>query len=221
MLKNTYGKLKSVRGASLIIALLVFLLAALTGTAVFTMATSNVGRYTGAKRQQQAYLNVSSAVKLVRGQLEKFSVDVSCTATSDKTVTTSKHATPNGSDLFGKMGRLLAQCDEFFVAYVQGSLGVSPKQLEEKTIEFTLKTKDSTAIGEVTVSLTVDENLGLTFSFVCDESGGEPYATELRIRLLDTMTTAVRNGDGSTSYSRTVRWDDQHASIEQSRPKNS
>ncbi len=53
------------RGATVLIAILVFLLAALSGTIALTMATSNAGRYTHEKEDQQAYLAVASAAKLI------------------------------------------------------------------------------------------------------------------------------------------------------------
>ena len=59
------------RGASVLIALLVFFLAALSGTLVLTMAASNAGRYTHEKEDQQAYFSVASALELIQGQLDE------------------------------------------------------------------------------------------------------------------------------------------------------
>ncbi len=58
------------RGASVLIAILVFLLAALSGTIALTMASSNAGRFTHEKEDQQAYLSVASAAKLICKKLE-------------------------------------------------------------------------------------------------------------------------------------------------------
>lgn len=62
------------RGASVLIAILVFFLAALSGTLVLTMAASNAGRYTHAKEDQQAYFSVASAVKLILSKLRQAEV---------------------------------------------------------------------------------------------------------------------------------------------------
>ncbi len=65
----TARKLKSNRGASIIIALLVLLVCVTAGAAALTAASANAGRYTHMRRDQQRYLAVSSAVKLVREEL--------------------------------------------------------------------------------------------------------------------------------------------------------
>ncbi len=77
-------KLKSNRGASIIIALLVLLICATAGAAALTAASANAGRYTHMRRDQQRYLAVSSAVKLVRSELADQSF--SATATLNESV---------------------------------------------------------------------------------------------------------------------------------------
>lgn len=49
--------------------MLVFFLAALSGVIALTMATSNAGRYTHEKEDQQEYLSVVSASKLILSTL--------------------------------------------------------------------------------------------------------------------------------------------------------
>ena len=65
------------RGASVLIALLVFFLAALAGTIALTMAASNAGRYTHETDDQQSYLSVASAAKLILSKLENYEVYLS------------------------------------------------------------------------------------------------------------------------------------------------
>ncbi len=77
-------KLKSNRGASVIIALLVLLICVTAGAAALTAASANAGRYTHMRRDQQRYLAVSSAAKLVRAELAGQSF--SATAKLDETV---------------------------------------------------------------------------------------------------------------------------------------
>ncbi len=77
-------KLKSNRGASVIIALLVLLICVTAGAAALTAAGANAGRYTHMRRDQQRYLAVSSAAKLVRAELAGQSF--SATAKLDETV---------------------------------------------------------------------------------------------------------------------------------------
>lgn len=63
------AKLKSRRGASILMGLLLLLVCAMAGAAALTAATSNAGRYTHARQDQQRYLAVASAARLVRDEL--------------------------------------------------------------------------------------------------------------------------------------------------------
>lgn len=80
-------KLHSARGASLLFALLVFLVCALAGAAALTAAASNAGRYSHLRDDQQKYLTLSSAAKLVRGELSAGTFTASATLTMTKTWT--------------------------------------------------------------------------------------------------------------------------------------
>lgn len=68
-MKSVVKKLKGRQGASIIIALLVLLICITAGAAALTAASANAGRYTHMRADQQRYLAVSSAAKLVRGEL--------------------------------------------------------------------------------------------------------------------------------------------------------
>ncbi len=60
-------KLRSRRGASLLLALAVFLVCALAGTAALGAASSDAGRLTHVPAEEQEYLTASSAIELLRG----------------------------------------------------------------------------------------------------------------------------------------------------------
>lgn len=62
-------KLQSKRGASIMLALLLFLVCILAGVAALTAASANMGRHSYMRETQQKYLAVSSAAKLIREQL--------------------------------------------------------------------------------------------------------------------------------------------------------
>ena len=62
------------RGASVLIAILVFFLAALSGTVALTMSASNAGRYAHERDDQQAYLYCASAAKMILSRLENLDV---------------------------------------------------------------------------------------------------------------------------------------------------
>ena len=68
-MKRLVNKLRSNGGATILFAILVFMLCALVGTAALTAAAANSGRYTHIKAEQQAYLSMASAVNLMRDEL--------------------------------------------------------------------------------------------------------------------------------------------------------
>lgn len=63
-------KLRSSKGASLIIALVFMLFCAMVGSAVLAAATANGGRIAALKSDQQAYLNQRSAATLLSDELQ-------------------------------------------------------------------------------------------------------------------------------------------------------
>ena len=77
MLSQAKAKLNSKRGVSVMLALLLFLICILSGTAALTAAGSNIGRYAYIRETQQQYLAVSSATRLIKDQLEAASDNLS------------------------------------------------------------------------------------------------------------------------------------------------
>ena len=63
-------KLNSQSGASIVIALLFFLLCLTVGAVVLTAATANVGRVARIQNEQQAYFAVRSAAELLRDEIK-------------------------------------------------------------------------------------------------------------------------------------------------------
>lgn len=66
---NAAKKLHSQRGASLIFALLVFVLCAFAGVAALVSAAANAGRYARLERDQQQYLSAASAARMLKDEL--------------------------------------------------------------------------------------------------------------------------------------------------------
>ena len=67
-MRRIRAKLNSSRGATILFALLVFMLCVVAGTAALTAASSNAGRFSHAGSDQQQYLSVSSAAGLLRDE---------------------------------------------------------------------------------------------------------------------------------------------------------
>lgn len=64
-MKHAIFVLKSRRGASIILALIIFLLCALAGASALIMASANAGRYSHSEDDQQPYYSVTSAAMLM------------------------------------------------------------------------------------------------------------------------------------------------------------
>lgn len=80
-------KLKSNRGVSILMGLVLFLVCCAVGAAALTSAASNVGRYSHLRQDQQRYLSVASAARLVRDELCKGTYEV--TETTEVNIETS------------------------------------------------------------------------------------------------------------------------------------
>ena len=85
-MRRVWRKVKSNSGASMLFALLVFMLCVLAGTAALTAAAANSGRYTHMEAEQQDYLSVASAARVVKNELVGSTFTASFSAvTYDKT----------------------------------------------------------------------------------------------------------------------------------------
>lgn len=78
-MKRLGQKLHSQGGASILLALLFFLLCMMAAASVLMAAASNAGKTRGGYEEQQKYLALSSALRLVAGQLERAAYEGSYT----------------------------------------------------------------------------------------------------------------------------------------------
>ena len=83
-MKRAAEKLKSSRGASLMMALLLFLVCAVLGSVVLVAGTASAGRFANLSKMEQRYFAVNSAAELLRTEL---SGDQPFTVTRTKEVT--------------------------------------------------------------------------------------------------------------------------------------
>ena len=213
-------KITGNRGVSILIALFIFLLAALTGTAVLTMSTSNAGRFTHAREDQQRYLSIESAVRLIREELGAFTAVVTVgrvpkeTRSATDSVSEVDH---KGSALFGSMSVLLDQGKAKTVAERDGVGAVAMPA--GATVEFTLKVETDSGedlterIGEVDVTLRLDDKLNMVFE-VGHSGEGSNYRTRMTVRHIDALGQHSPEESGAATYEKTFRWDAEHAQIE-------
>ena len=178
MKHDVVKKLYSRRGAAIIIALLVFLIAALSGTIALTMAASNAGRYTHEKKDQQAYLSVVSAANIILDRLE----DVEMEYTASKGYpqpdeVTVNYTTTGQSDLF--------LADEAFTKCLQAySTSVNA------SFDFSLSAKDA---GLGTVSVSVYVYSGGTFNFRLYSVDGDNRDYQITMQVGTTFSEGVGN----------------------------
>ena len=178
MKHDVVKKLYSRRGAAIIIALLVFLIAALSGTIALTMAASNAGRYTHEKKDQQAYLSVVSAANIILDRLED--VEIEYTASKgypQPDEVTVNYTTTGQSDLF--------LADEAFTKCLQAySTSVNA------SFDFSLSAKDA---GMGTVSVSVYVYSGGTFNFRLYSVDGDNRDYQITMQVGTTFSEGVGN----------------------------
>ena len=179
MKHDVVKKLYSRRGAAIIIALLVFLIAALSGTVALTMAASNAGRYTHEKKDQQAYLSVVSAANIILDRLED--VEIEYTAEHgypqlDDEVTVN-YTTTGQRDLF--------LADEAFTKCLQAYSisGIA-------SFDFSLSATDA---GMGTVSVSVYIYSGGTFNFRLYSVDGDNRDYQITMQVGTTFSDGVGN----------------------------
>ena len=77
MREKLKGKLRSRRGATLLLSLLLFLICAVAGSVAITAGTASSGTVSERAKMDQRYFSVTSAAELLREELDGLSVDVS------------------------------------------------------------------------------------------------------------------------------------------------
>ena len=112
-----WQKLNSRRGASILFAILIFMMCILAGTAALTAASANSGRYAHMKADQQRYLSVASAAQLLTEEFtqNRFTANLKVKETRDKQMVTSREvekggtATDYGIEFEGELAGLLKE----------------------------------------------------------------------------------------------------------------
>lgn len=131
-MKRVENKLRGRSGATILFAILVFMLCILAGTGALTAAAANSGRYTHLKEDQKQYLSMSSAVKLLRGELSGKTFTAKAKVTDVTTTGAAPTRTVEWSDSTnhieyesGLKDLLKTQLEELFRYGVYETLGTS------------------------------------------------------------------------------------------------
>ena len=194
-------KISNRRGATLLIALLVFLIAALSGTIALTMAASNAGRYAHEKDDQQAYLSAASAAKLILNKLGSVSIEYKSKEKStphsaddiDITYYGPDYTpdTPGSSIGDAEAGMFFAD-SRFKEMLKTFSLNSATDTAVIDPIFFTLTVPDATEMGQVYVKLSLQ---GAEFAFYLYSMRGESRDYQMTMRV-----NASFDKDGTGSF---------------------
>ena len=159
MRKSKRNNFTGRRGASVLIAMLVFLLAAFAGSAVLAMSSADLGRHTDAREEQEAYLTIASAIKYVRAGLDGLTI----TVTAETGGASASVSAP--TDALEEMNKQLAECCS---AFAEG-------KGRERKLSFAMSAEGKT----VEVSCTVKEDLSLTYVF--SHRGDPRYRSQMTV----------------------------------------
>ena len=208
------------RGASVLIALLVFFLAALSGTIALTMSASNAGRYTHETDDQQSYLSVASAAKLILSKLEKYEIYLSTENSEDPTkspTATNVTMTLRQRDTHSEVG----VTNEMFFADTQFQANLIALTILDKSkldptyqykdVRFRLTVDGVPSAGSVFVLL---DMLNTTFTFYLwsEEGNIKNYQMKMMVDLTSDQTSQYQPENDATTgkpryWYRTMKFD--------------
>lgn len=207
------------RGASMLIAILVFFLAVLSGTVALTMAASNAGRYTHAKEDQQSYLSVASAARLILTTLNKVQIEVRSNGPSVPETAENlqpkpilyekKTQTKISPGLFFRDERFQKNLNRCAIG---GTADVYP------VVSFSLALENNANAGSVWVSVEMSDS-NITTIHLWSEHGSErDYQMTMRVTFMWSILqwhahyTTGHEGDNSylEYYYRQATWDTEH-----------
>lgn len=213
---RVWRKVKSRSGASLMFAILVFMLCVLAGTAALTAAAANSGRYTHLRGEQQMYLAVNSAAKLMENQL------VGKNFTATKETTTGAHSPSITSNNFDATNCIFSDWLKNYFADVFGGTATGNKT---KNYEINLDVNSDSVNDIPTVKVKVtagtDYRVEIVLSVEVTTTGATPTTTkyyETSVTLIPTVTTdpPVVNTTGgvtTTTETITVTWEQDKVTV--------
>lgn len=116
-----HNRIKSKSGATILIALMFFLLCAMAGSIILAAGTASAGSQAGVKEQEQAYYTVTSAAQLIKGQIENQQFgyqETTTTLSGGSTQVTEDYVTEPSSqlkDLLKKAGKHIFDTEKDYI----------------------------------------------------------------------------------------------------------
>lgn len=175
-MRRVWRKVKSNSGASMLFALLVFMLCVLAGTAALTAAAANSGRYTHMEAEQQDYLSVASAARVVKDELVGSTFTASFTG-ENRNLPTPSTTTGNFTSNCN-LGSVFGETFKDYFIHLYSIHGWTTSTVSKMEETFTSEVGDSWTVGtspeakieitgidkmsKVTLVLEADENFTIT-----------------------------------------------------------
>lgn len=187
-------KLNSQSGASIVIALIFFLLCLTVGAVVLTAATANVGRVTRIQNQQQAYFAVRSAAELIRDKIAgsyftgTYETHYSGDTGSGKIKAPTAKLEPLNPPLPSIMGKMKNDATGLFQVQ-SGQLNIETPA--ERSMKFDIIADE---LAQVTVDYRMDEDYSIIFFLRISEVDGKKPKYD------SPMTLTFNAGDTSIKY---------------------
>ena len=197
-------KLKSENGASFLLALLAFLVAAMVCVTIITAATSSVKRVHSDRESQQMQLAITSAAQLVRDTMGKTQYCIT-TVTTTENETTKTEITKTASGVFAsEIKAAINYVDEYPDEYHTDAsadrmvLSVADTDLPVIAVSFVM-TSD------------IAEPYKLLFTLRAQETGEVLYLTMESSSTTESKTETIQSGSNQTktvtTETTTITWD--------------
>lgn len=230
-MKRMRKKLNDPTGASILFAILVFMLCILAGTAAVTAASANSGRYSHQRADQQRYLSVASAVRLLTGELTNntFKGKVRITETKptgeaceDTAPKVEKVEEEDEEEKLGLSGDLKALLEDYFKNLYYSEMGVkddaAPASEAAGTFSSTV-TIEADNMDIVTVKVEADR-YNVTLTLWAGTESEKAYTTVVRLMAVEEPSsgpvTKEYSGDTwTTTWDEliTVRWPEENVVV--------
>lgn len=200
MLGRVHAKLKSNTGASLLIALIFFLLCAVCGAVVLTAGTASSGRIAGLAESEQDYYSVTSAAQVIKAELKELKFQVE----TEETETSAGIVSDIVSARFISGGYLNGILEEPLSRISKGEITA----YSDDSLEFTL-TPEEEAIGTVKGTLMIDSDYHIELLLMTDSN---KYSCKIAADAstdVQTMTDGAGADESTkkTTYITTITWD--------------
>lgn len=199
-LKKIAYKLRSVRGASVTFALLLFLVCAVIGSVVLTAGSASAGTFSELTEMDSRYYSVTSAAGLLRDSLDGARATVTVSTVTDITTTTvftdGVGASPTVTRGVPSKSAPTVESSQAIIADAAERLAGSMTDSFTRTLS--LQHNPVSGIDADALDVTVLQTLGTdgTLSFKLTNASGEPYSLILTFELQRTYSGSVNTVEG-------------------------